>query len=214
MTPRAEEGAGASLSLMSSGPSGLLLGRGPSGPVALRLFRPEPTRAFLCAPDWVKWLISFRAVALGAHVSVISPDHRGWLGLSDTIRACGGTIDLLRSADEVPGSGRPFRPSLVVDEQGAVTPQMRIGAWQALVSSSTPDVEPSVNDMRNSDLSLIAPVAGRTAENLRRAYALSPTQMKATSELADGDVVCASVRRLVKVNAPPSPTEYRVLFGG
>lgn len=213
IAPR-DDGAGANLSLMSSGPSGLVLGHGASGPVALRLFRPEPTRAFLSAPDWVKWLISFRAVALGAHVSVISPDHRPWLGLSDTIRECGGTIDLLRSADEVPGSGRPFRPSLVVDEQGAVTPQMRLGGWQALITTSDPAAEASVNDMRNSDLSIIAPVAGRTAENLRRAYALSAAQMKVASELADGDVVCASVRRLQKVHAPPSPTEYRVLFGG
>ncbi len=208
------DGDGASnLAVMSSGPSGLLLGQGPAGPVALRLFRPEPTRAFLSAPAWITWLVSFRAVAVGAHISVISADHRPWLGLAETIRACGGTIDLLRSVDDVPGSGRPYRPSLVVDEQGAVTPQMRLGAWQALISTSKPEADTSVNDMRNSDLTLIAPVEGRTTENLRKAYALSPAQMKLASELGDSDVVCASVRRLVKVSAPPSPTEYRILFG-
>ncbi|MDO5735001.1 MAG: hypothetical protein Q4P15_00840 [Propionibacteriaceae bacterium] len=202
-----------STSMMSSGPAGLLLGRGPAGPVTVRLFRPDPTRAFLSAPEWVKWLISFRAVCLGAHVSVISAEHRPWLGLADTVRACGGTIDLLRSADDVPGQGRPYRPSLIVDEQGAVTPQMRLGAWQALVSASSLEVEKSVGDMRNSDMSIIAPVQGRTADNLRRAYALSTQQMRNATDLGESDVVCASVRRLVKVSTPPSPTEYRVLFG-
>lgn len=214
MTQFREDVQAPSLSMMSSGPAGLLLGRSPAGPVAVRLFRPEPTRAFLSAPEWVKWLISFRAVCLGAHVSVISADQRPWLGLADTIRACGGTIDLLRSADDVPGQGRPYRPSLVVDEQGAVTPQMRLGAWQALVSVSVPGEEKSVSDMRNSDMSIIAPVEGRTGENLRRAYALSTHHMKQAADLGESDVVCASVRRLVKVSAPPSPTEYRVLFGG
>ncbi|MGV8846464.1 hypothetical protein [Tessaracoccus sp.] len=199
--------------VMSSGPSGVLMGIGPAGPVTVRLFRPDPTRAFLSAPDWVKWLITFRAVCIGAHVSVISDEHRPWLGLADAIRACGGTIDLLRSAADVPGQGRAYRPSLIVDERGAVTPQMRLGAWQALVSATSPGVEKSVTEMRNSDMSIIAPVEGRTAENLRRAYALSPQQMRQAANMGESDVVCASVRRLVRVSTPPSPTEYRVLFG-
>ena len=202
----------AATSMMSSGPSGLLLGRGHGGPVTVRLFRPDPTRVFLSAPEWVKWLLTFRAVCLGAHVSVISGDHRPWLGLTDSIRACGGTIDLLRSAEDLPGQGRVYRPSLVIDEEGAVTPQMRLGAWQALVTASGPTAEAPVSDMRNSDMSIVASVEGRTSDNLRRAYALSATQMKQAASLGNSDVVCASVRRLVKVAMPPSPTEYRVLF--
>ncbi len=202
-----------SSSTMSSGPAGLLLGRGSAGPVTVRLFRPDPTRVFLSAPVWVSWLVTFRAVCLGAHISVVSDDHRPWLGLAETIRACGGTIDLLRSANNLPGQGRPYRPSLIVDEQGAVTPQQRLGAWQALISAGVPAAEATVSDMRNSDMSIIAEVEGRTTENLRRAYALSPQQMRQTADLGESDLVCASVRRLVRVAAPPSPAEYRMLFG-
>lgn len=214
MTPTVGGAGAPSRSMMSSGPAGLLLGHGPAGPVTIRLFRPDPTRAFLCTPEWVTWLIAFRAVCLGAHTSVISADHRPWLGLADTIRACGGTIDLLRSADDAPGQGRPYRPSLIIDEQKAVTPQMRLGPWQALVSVSSPEVETSVSEMRNSDVSIISPAQGRTAENLRRAYALSPQQMRHATDMGESEVVVASVRRLVKVGMPPSPTEYRILFGG
>lgn len=202
------------VSVMTTGPSGLVLGRGPAGPVTVRLFRPEPTRMFLAAPEYVKWLVAFRSMCLGAHVSVISGEHRTWLTLADTIRSCGGTIDLLRGTDNVPGQGRPFRPSLIVDELGKVTAQTRLGAWQALVSTGDPTQGKSVNDMRNSDLSMIGSVEGKAADNLRRAYALNNTQMRLAAGMSEGDVLLASVRRLVKVPMPPSPTEYRLLFGG
>lgn len=201
-------------SVMTTGPSGLVLGHGPAGPVAVRLFRPEPTRVFMATPDYLKWLISFRAVCLGAHLSIISGEHRGWLTLADTIRACGGTVDLLRSIENVPGQGRPFRPSLIVDELGKVTTQTRLGAWQALISVGDPTQGKAVNDMRNSDLTMISPVEGKAADSLRRAYALGSNQMKLTAGLGESDLILASVRRLVKVPVPPSPTEYRLLFGG
>lgn len=201
-------------SLMTTGPSGLVLGQGPGGPVTLRLFRPRATRVFLSAPEYVTWLLAFRAVCLGAHLSVVTATQRNWLPLADIIRTCGGTIDVLHTIDNLPGSGRPYRPSLIIDEIGGVTPQTRLGAWQALVSTSSSATAKSVNEMRNSDVSIIAPVEGRTADNLRRAYALSQTQMKQATNLGETDLVLASVRRLIKVSVPPSPTEYRMLFGG
>lgn len=82
MTPTVGGAGAPSRSMMSSGPAGLLLGHGPAGPVTIRLFRPDPTRAFLCTPEWVTWLIAFRAVCLGAHV--------GHLRRSSALaRACG-----------------------------------------------------------------------------------------------------------------------------
>lgn len=201
-------------SLMTTGPSGLLLGHGAAGPVTMRLFRMQPTRVFMSTPEYVTWLVAFRAVCLGAHLSVLTTEQRRWLPLADVIRTCGGTVDILHTIDNLPGAGRPYRPSLVIDEMGAVTPQTRVGPWQALVATSNSATGKSVNEMRNSDLSIIAPVEGRTADNLRRAYALTPTQMKQTADMGDVDVVLASVRRLVKVPVPPSPTEYRMLFAG
>lgn len=205
---------GGRTAVVTTGPSGLLLGPGPSGPVTMRLFRPQPTRVFFSAPEYVKWLVAFRSMCLGAHVSVLTADQPSWLPLVEVIRTCGGTVDLLHATDNLPGQGRPYRPSLVVDEIGAVTQQTRLGAWQALVSTHHSTAAKSVNEMRNSDLSLIAPMEGRTADHLRRAYALSQSQLKQAGGLEASDVVLASVRRLVKVAMPPSPTEYRMLFGG
>lgn len=209
-----ESRSGERTAVVTTGPSGLLVGHGPAGPVTIRPFRPRPTRMFLSAPEYVKWLLAFRTMCLGGHISVLTAEKPNWLPLADVVRACGGTIDILHTIENLPGQGRPYRPSLVIDEIGGVTPQTRLGAWQALVSIHNSTAAKSVNEMRNSDLSLIAPVEGRTADNLRRAYALSQQQMKQTNDLGASEVVLASVRRVVKVPMPPSPTEYRMLFGG
>lgn len=200
-------------SVISTGPSGLLLGRGPGGPVALRLFRPEPTRLYLAVPEYMRWLIAFRAVCLGAHLSVIAEDHREWLVLADTIRACGGTIDLLRDTENVPGQGRPFRPSLIIDDMDAIQPTYRLGAWQAVAHIGDPSSGKAVGELRNSDVAIVTPLDGKTGENLRRAYALPSSQVKAASDLGETEVALASVRRLARVVVPPAPMEYRMLFG-
>ena len=200
-------------SVVSTGPSGLLLGRGPGGPVALRLFRPRPTRLYLAVPDYMRWLLAFRAMCLGAHLSVLAEDHREWLVLGHTLRACGGTIDPLRDLENVPGQGRPFRPSLVIDDMDAVQPTHRLGAWQALARIGDPTSSKAVGELRNCDVAIVTPLDGRTGENLRRAYALPSTQVKAASDLGETEVALASVRRLARVTVPPGPMEYRMLFG-
>lgn len=202
------------LPTMSTGPSGLLLGNGPGGPVTMRLFRPEPTRLYLAVPEYLTWLLAFRAMCLGAHLSVIAQDHRRWLVLADTVRACGGTIDILKTPDNVPGQGRPYRPSLIIDEADALGANTRLGAWQAVAVVGDPSSSRSVGDLRACEMSMLSPLGPKAGENLRRAYALQSGQVKAVSELDESEVVLASVRRVVKVRVPPSPTEYRMLFGG
>lgn len=199
---------------MTTGPSGLVVGVGQAGPVTLRLFRPQPTRLFMSTPDYMTWLIAFRAMCLGAHLSVLVEDHRQWLTLADTVRACGGTIDLLRGPENIPGRGRPYRPSLIVDGVGAVSATDRLGAWQALISLGDPEVGRAVGDLRAADVALLAPLSGKAAEHLRRAYALSAGQVRAVTDPAETEVALASVRRVTRVAMQPSPTEHRLLFGG
>lgn len=198
----------------ATGPSGLLLGRGPGGPVALKLFRPEPTRLYLAVPEYMRWLIAFRAMCLGAHLSVIAADPRQWLVLADTVRACGGTIDLIRGTENLPGQGRPFRPSLIIDDMDAVQATHRLGAWQAVARIGDPRSGKAVGELRNSDVAIVTPLDQKTGENLRRAYALQSSQVRSVQDLGETEVVLASVRRLARVVVPPSPMEYRMLFGG
>lgn len=199
---------------MSTGPSGLVLGIGQAGPVTLRLFRMQPMRLFASVPDYITWLLCFRSMCLGAHLSVIVEDQRSWLPLADVIRTCGGTIDLLRGRENLPGQGRPYRPSLIVDGAGAISATDRLGAWQSLLSLGDPEAGRAVSDVRGADVSLLAGLTPRAAEHLRRAYALTGGQAKAVTDLAETEVVLASVRRMTRVHVAPSPTEHRLLFGG
>ena len=201
-------------SLVRTGISGMVLGAGPAGPVTARIFRPEGTRVFLAADEYVEWLVAFRAMCLGAHLSVITEDHRPWLSFVDVVRSCGGTIDMLSSHANIPGQGRPYRPSLIIDSMGALTQQHPLGGWQALVSVASAEANKSVSDMRNSHLSIIADLSGKTGENLRRAYALTPNQINASQTRESSDVVLAGLRRIMKISVMPSPTEHRLLFAG
>lgn len=195
---------------MNSGIGGVVVGLGGAGPVTMRLFRPQPTRVLVAAPDYVRWLLAFRAACVGAHLSILTEDQRSWLTFVNAVRTCGGTVDVSDRPDNLPGRGRAYRPSLIVDEMGVVTPQRRLGSWQALVTSASGEI--AVPVLRNSDLSILASLAGKTADHLRRACALTPNQISSAMPRVDSEVVVASLRRVMRVSMVPGPAEHRLLF--
>lgn len=201
--------------LVRTGPSGLLLGRGESGPVSVRLFAPRPTRVFLGAPDYVAWLLTFRCLSMGAHVSIVTDRGQAWQGLADAIVRCGGTVDLVARGRELPASGRPYRPSLIVDDAQAFERiQGSLGPWQAVLTIGNAAASGAVFALRNCDLALLSPADAKVQDNLRRAYSLTPRQLKRAVNLGRSEVVLAMTRRLLRLSVPPTSTEYRLLFGG
>ena len=165
--------------VVRTGPSGLLLGHGRSGPIAIRLFRPVPTRLLLAVPEYVTWLLAFRCISLGAHLSIVANERRRWQGLVDAVQGCGGTSEFLA-------------PVMLTEDAAAS------GAIHAL---------------RSCDMALVSPCDARTIENLRRAYVLTPRQLRLCADLGANEVVLAMPRRLVRLSIPPTPTEYDLLFG-
>lgn len=199
--------------VVRTGPSGLVLGRSSrGGQVAIRLFRPQGTRILLDLPDYATWLVAFRAMCLGAHLSVISEDHRGWRGLANVIAEAGGTIDLLRRAEKLPSQGRPYRPSLVIDDAASFDgTQAPMGAWQAMATITSTAAGSAVHALRNCDLALIGQTSGKSVDNLRRAYMLSSQHTALFDDLGSA-VVLAMPRRAVRIEFPPTQTEYKLLF--
>jgi hypothetical protein len=201
--------------LVRTGPSGLLLGRGDAGPVSVRLFAPRPTRVFLGAPDYLAWLLTFRCISMGAHVSIVTESGQKWQGLADAIVRCGGTVDLVARGRELPASGRPYRPSLIVDDAQAFERiQGSLGSWQAVFTIQNAAASGAVFALRNCDLALLSPADAKVQDNLRRAYSLTPRQLKRAGNLGQSEVVLAMSRRLLRLPVPPTSTEYRLLFGG
>lgn len=198
---------------VSTGPSGLLLGSGDAGTVTLRLFRPQPTRVLLAVPEYVTWLVAFRALSLGAHVTIVADDRRRWQVLIDAMIAANGTCDLVSRGEDLPGQGRPYRPSLVVDDTGADAAAIVPGAWQCVASLRDIASSEAIHQLRSADIALASPCGTRVAENLRRAYVLSARQAKLCNNLENNELVVAMPRRLVRVVVPPTPLEYAVMFG-
>lgn len=199
--------------VVRTGPSGVVLGRTNRAEVSLRLFRPQGTRMFLAAPDYATWLLVFRAACLGAHITIVASDHRNWKSLAESIRRVGGTADLLSRGDKVPGQGRPYRPSLVVDDaDGNESTQVAVGAWQAIAVIGDVSAGSAVHSLRNCDLALLGQVDAKGLDNVRRAYVLSQAQLRQASNLGASDVVLAMPRRTTRVSMPPGPQEYRMLF--
>ena len=64
------------------------------------------------------------------------------------------------------------------------------------------------------DMTLVNSGDQRVVDNLRRAYFLSPRQVKACQLLADDEVMLVMPRRVVKLSVRPTPREFQLLFGG
>lgn len=204
---------------VSTGPSGLLLGEAPSaragegGPVTIRLFRSTPTRVVVAVPEYVTWLLAYRAVAQGAHLSIVSDSPSRWQPLVQAVEASGGTADLLDGQTRPPSAGRPYRPSLVIDDSDHFDGMgSQLGAWQAVLVVQSVTTSAAVFALRTCDLALMAPWDQRVAEQSRRAYALTPAQVRSCNNLAENEVVIARPRRVMRVAIPPTATEYQVLF--
>lgn len=201
--------------VIRTGPSGVLLGRGQTGPVSVRLFAPRPTKVFVAAPEYLTWLLTFRCISMGAHLSIVTSDPRRWQGLVDTVVRCGGTADVVGRDRLLPSSGRPYRPSLIVDDAGVFERlQGTLGAWQSVFTLGNAAASGAVFALRNCDMALVSPADSRVQDNLRRAYSLTQRQLKRISNLASNEVALAASRRLLRLPVPPTPLEYRLLFGG
>lgn len=201
-------------SVVRTGPSGLLIGHGLTGPITIRLFRSTPTRLMVAVPDYATWLLAFRCISLGAHLSIVAGERRRWQGLVNTVLACGGTAEFVEPNGPRPGLGRPYRPSLIIDDASQFDgAQVPLGPWQAVMVVEDAGSSGAIHTMRSCDMSLVSPCDSRVAENLRRAYALNQRQLKQANNLESNEVALVMPRRVARVAVPPTPTEYRLLFG-
>lgn len=115
---------------MTAPPAGLVLGHDPSGAaVAVRVFRPAPTRILLIDRGWLERLLVFRALALGARVVVNTPEPAQWEGFGESLTGGPGRVvtALPHQPVDVPASAA--QPTLFVAERHLMElPQLR--AWQ------------------------------------------------------------------------------------
>jgi hypothetical protein len=116
---------------VSSQGTGLILGADiEQQPMPVLFFRPEPTRVTLVGGLWAAQLVVFRALALGAHVTVHADDDTVWRDFGR--RAVDDPDRVTVTTDEVVPPGSAQRPELVLYDLGTAGPSTppELGPWQ------------------------------------------------------------------------------------
>ncbi len=122
----------AQLGVTSPG-SGLLLGADRRRqPVHVRFFRPEPTRVTLVGGVQAGKLIVFRALALGARVTVVTIEPHVWDGFGERATGQRDRIGVLTIDRPLALTATAQRPALLVYDLGTVGASVppRLGRWQ------------------------------------------------------------------------------------
>ncbi len=143
------------------GPAGLMLGSNRhGGPVLIRLFRPEQTRALLIGGVRCAQLIALRAMALGARVVVQTARPRAWEPFVRGAAVPGESIAVVppgRAVEMAPGSA--LHPLLVVVDVGPVGADNRPGAgWQATLVVRDEFSAADVDVASRADLLVLQPL--------------------------------------------------------
>src|SRR5262249_28604878 len=143
------------------GGAGLMLGVDRNGePMAVRLFRPEPTRAVLVGGLRLAQLVVLRALALGARVTVQTGRPPAWEPFLRAIRGPAEVLSLVAPGQPVepdqPAS--PLRPHLLVVDSGPVgAPAVPTheAAWRATLLVRDELSAADVDALARADLALL-----------------------------------------------------------
>ncbi|KQS73747.1 hypothetical protein ASG41_03915 [Modestobacter sp. Leaf380] len=142
---------------LRTGGSGVVLGTAPDGGTAsIALFRPEPTTAVAVGGLPLAQLLAFRALAVGAQVSVETRRPAAWQTFANLSPGATGSIVLTPHADD-DANGSVHTPRLlVVDAQSAASAEpRRVGRWSTVVTAHDQLSSWSAPLLGTCDLSLL-----------------------------------------------------------
>jgi hypothetical protein len=195
-------------------PAGLVLGSGQAGALVIRLFRAEPVRVCVVSAGQLAQLIAYRAVALGAHVTVVTDAVAGWTRLVQAVPRGPQWLTVLPTGSRVTATGSLLRPSLVIDATSdhQALPRWEQSNWQTFVS-----VQPSLDaadetELRTYNLVVTQQLAPPAAEAVRRAFGLAPDRAGWLTQMPAGVVAVATAGQLAFGQLQASSLEQR-LFG-
>jgi hypothetical protein len=118
----ASDGALAQLELATPG-VGLVLGHDADQRlVAVRLFRPEPTRVTLIGGGWLCQLLMLRTLALGARVAIVAAQPDSWKGFGEWATGRKDRAAVFAADALVPPPASLAEPALVVYDLGSLGP--------------------------------------------------------------------------------------------
>lgn len=213
--------------------AGVALGPDESGtPLVIRLFGEKPVRVRVVSTGPLAQLLGYRAVALGAKVTVVTDAVAAWAPLVSALPRQGAVpaamrpsagahvtgrppLTVLPSGSRVPAHGSAGAPSLVVDATSGsdALPSWEHGHWQTFVSVDAADelTVAALADLRTFGLLLCERMPPFAVERVRDAYGLAYDRAVWLSQLPPGKIAVAVPGQLALVDLELSARE-RSLF--
>lgn len=209
---RVAELSGQSVTLPSGG---LVLGTTDDAPLIVRLFRAAPLRVCVAAPIELAQLITFRSIALGAHVTVVSDAVTQWSRLMSAVPRGPHWMTVLPAGSRVSASGSIVRPSLVLDATSdrKTLPRWEQAPWQTFVSLRADLDDDAQIALRSHDLLITQRLSNTGADIVRRAFGLPQDRAAWLTQMPPGVLAVATVGQLAFGQISLSTVEQQLFAG-
>jgi hypothetical protein len=185
--------------------SGVQLGLGEGGPVALRLFRLTGTRIATVSALLPAQLIALRVAAAGTPVQVVTSRPQYWEPLLS--RDVGGQV--------VPGVEHlqpPGGPSLLIDDRPAqARGRTELHPWQCRLDVRTDWAPNELPSFAYTDLAIFGAVAPELTAGVATAFGLPTYLTDRLAHLETGTVALVRRGRLDFATLDPTPAERQLL---
>jgi hypothetical protein len=173
---------------VGSAGAGLILGADRQQlPVSVRFFRPEPTRISLVGGVWAGQLFTFRALALGARVAVVTTDPYAWQSFGERATGQADRVTVVAAEQPLTLTGTAHQPVLIVYDQGFVggTAPPPLGPWQTQLTVLRQLDQSGVPALQDCDLVLIQRLASAEASVAASALRLPGPSSQFLQVMAD-----------------------------
>jgi hypothetical protein len=188
--------------------SGVVLGAGETGPLALRLFRLSGTRVIAASAGPAVQLLVVRAAAAGTPVHVVTGRPAAWTPLLTADRSAYVVV----TAPEmlVPTGG----PSLLVDDRPVSgRSPIELRPWQCRVDVRTDWTAADLSTFGYTDLTVFGTLPPELTASVVSAFALPAALGERLAYLEPGVNALVRRGRLELVALDPSPAERQLLDG-
>ncbi|GAA3237053.1 type VII secretion protein EccE [Dactylosporangium siamense] len=200
----------------TAGGDGLMLGVNRHGtPVVIRPFRAEPTRAVLIGGLRCAEMLTLRALALGARVTVQSTRPDAW---SRFLRGLGGEPITLHPADQPldPPPPTATDPQLLVIDTGPAdgrTPAVTEAAWRATLQVRDDLTTADADLLTRADLVLLQPLTPAEAAIATDVLGLTESASWLTRIPPEMLGIVVSRRTVRWAHLSPTPVELQLTGG-
>lgn len=210
----AAEPAVDALSLHTGG-AGIVLGfNQESSPITARLFRPEPTRTVLIGGMRCAQILAFRALGLGARLTVRSARLGAWETFIRGTGAQATEIDLLPPGAPAQRPASATRPQLIVHDTGSSVDDQDVpgGGWRATLTVREELTAWDIDALVRADLVILQPLT--ETEAALAASALSMTGIEQWMSQIREDMVTLISRGTARWALLSATQIERHLIGG